>query len=180
MTANLFDDKKAIVNGKLRTIRTSRKGATLQAKLIQYIRAHGSITESEYREKIGGKSVSAALHNLRLCGMLVQGAEFIDSNREYNTDGSCEMRYHLRTIKPAEPVKAAEVAPEAPPEPETAPELPEPVAPEAVENFIQLVSVDLIGGDCYLRVVMGDGSVLTRLLTHMERRFIRAGLSAFD
>lgn len=178
MTANLFDDRKTAVNGKTRT---PRKGVTLQSKLVQYIRNHGSITETEYREKIGGKSVSAALHNLRLCGMLVQGVEFIDSGREYATDGSYEMRDHLRTIQKPEPVKVAEVEPVAEPVPEVSPE----PAPEAITrylelNSIQLVSIDLIGGDCHLRVVMADGSILTKPLTAMERRFIQAGLSAFD
>ena len=95
------------------------------------------------------------------------------------------MRYHLRTVAPTlteiDPDKVKVESKEVAPEPVAEPADPDPVCtPEPVNNFIQLVSIDPVGGDASLRVVMADGTIHKKLLSMRERRFIMAALSAFD
>jgi hypothetical protein len=71
-----------------------KKHVTLQQRLLDYMRKNRIITEEVYRSEIGGKSVSAALHNIKRRGLLEPG-EYILPDKMVGAHGASAPAYRL-------------------------------------------------------------------------------------
>jgi hypothetical protein len=87
----------------------SKKKGLLQEKLLDYIRAGNEVTEEVYQQEIGGKSVSAALHNLESRGHLEPG-EHILRGKTLDENGFTVPSYRLIKEAPVDvPQKKTEL-----------------------------------------------------------------------
>jgi len=82
-TDNLFPDEPK-----------PKRKKKLQQQLLDYLRTGEIITEAIYRKEIGGKSVSAAIHNLKIRGHFEEG-EFIVNEKVKDSEGNQVHGYRL-------------------------------------------------------------------------------------
>jgi hypothetical protein len=169
------------------------KKMRLQEKLLDYIRAGNEVTEEVYQQEIGGKSVSAALHNLESRGHLEPG-EHILRGKTLDENGFTVPSYRLIREAPVDvPQKKTELdAKSFEPEElepgasdfaeyirdEDIPEFPEllPSMPE-----VETIVVGVRGTQPEL-IIMFEGEEfkpLRHIMTEMEVRYLITNLMAF-
>jgi hypothetical protein len=184
-TDNLFPDHSS----------PKKKPTTFQQRLLDYIREHKIITEEIYREKIGGRSVSAALHNIKNRGLLNPG-EYVLSDKIVGSHGFILPAYRL--VRESPPLDVQQKEPELDanrfaqqpditafaeepeglwgvPNPEEEPHVPEHDTPE-VSSIV--VGVNRNQPELII-MFKGDFKPLRHLLTHMEVRYLSMNLEPF-
>jgi hypothetical protein len=171
------------------------KKMRLQEKLLDYIRAGNEVTEEVYQQEIGGKSVSAALHNLESRGHLEPG-EHILRGKTLDENGFTVPSYRLIREAPLDvPQKESELNAKSF-EPEETKELEigasdfaeyigdsDEEPPELLPSMpeVETILVGVRGSQPEL-IIMFEGDEfkpLRHVMTEMEVRYLITNLMAF-
>jgi hypothetical protein len=158
------------------------KRKRLQEQVLEYLRAGHTITEEIYRNELGGSSISAVLHNLKI-RKLYEPGEFLVRDKTLDSTGVWVASYRL--AKEA-PVSIEDIPDEEHPEPLGHPEDggfkedAEDIVFEQSPPEVESIMVGVKGFQPELIIMFkGDFRPLRHVMTPTEVRYLITNLMAF-